>query len=108
MAGAATGRYISRSPFCHPETTMPIPVFCESCRQTHLSADNMAGRRTRCRKCGATLTVPNYALGPARVEPEPVKRMETSNSDVEFRDIEAALGQLNVNQVEPSALRPRS
>jgi len=60
---------------------MPIPVVCPSCATKLRAPDNMAGRKTRCPKCGTEVVVASpvhEAPEPARAEPLPqlVKRVE--------------------------------
>jgi hypothetical protein len=60
---------------------MPIPVVCPSCATKLRAPDNMAGRKTKCPKCGTAVVVPSpapEAPEPVRAEPlpQPVKRVE--------------------------------
>jgi len=60
---------------------MPIPVVCPSCATKLRAPEKMAGRKTKCPKCGTVVVVPNSAPeapAPVRAEslPQPVKRVE--------------------------------
>src|SRR5262245_30971182 len=48
---------------------MPISIQCGSCGQTYQAADNVAGKRVRCRQCGAAIPVPQLGLPQ---QPEPI------------------------------------
>ena len=46
---------------------MPEPVQCQSCGQRYKVQDALAGKRFKCKKCGAGITVPSPAI---TIQPE--------------------------------------
>ena len=48
---------------------MSIVFSCDSCQQNYRVGDEMAGKRVRCKKCSAVMTVPSPAPVAAEAEP---------------------------------------
>jgi hypothetical protein len=55
---------------------MAIVFECEQCGKSHQTSDDLAGRRAKCKQCGAPITIPG---APAKAKPVP-PRPATSNS----------------------------
>jgi ribosomal protein S27E len=48
---------------------MTLPVECPSCHKTYTAPQRLAGRKAKCRYCGASLTIPKS--GPEAISPSP-------------------------------------
>ena len=55
---------------------MAIAFECEHCGKAHQTSDDLAGRRAKCKKCGAPITIPGAPVATKPVPPRPA----TSNS----------------------------
>jgi hypothetical protein len=50
---------------------MPIPISCPACGESYLLADEMAGKRVRCRKCQDAFDVPPFAVPEGAIQESP-------------------------------------
>ena len=82
---------------------MSISFCCSKCKASFRVSDEHAGKRAKCKKCGAPLRIPSLAA-PAEVPPLPERR--TSGADAHSR--EAASAGLPRQPPEPVSPPPTS
>lgn len=70
---------------------VPIQVVCQECGKHYKLADSNAGRKGKCKRCGAVITVPRAAPAPVAAEEyAPVGLQDQQDAGVYARDEQAA------------------
>ncbi len=70
---------------------MPTPVTCPSCHTAYTLADDLLGKKVRCKKCGGTIVVGSSSSGITRSrnedEPEPPAPRRRRRAEMDVRQV---------------------